>query len=189
MICISSKLPILQVASYQLSDYDTKWLFRSIQGGFSKVGIEDVSIAQEVYLGVLYYLENDCPWTPLKIENLYTKVENLFKRIGFPHMAGQLPRYSPSINISVSEQLEQLDCQIEIALFNSLQKELEVLSSYGAEKVILENIIEAVYTLIPCKKWSKECQLLHDEIFSLQEKFNDLHRRRNYFMPSSENKF
>lgn len=182
MICFSSKLPVLQVGTYQLFDYETSWLLRSIEGGLSSVQIEDQGIAQDIYHGVVYYLENECPWKPLKIEVLYEKMDGLFVKIGFPKVKGQIPMYCPEIRISVLNKLESLDCKIEIALFSALQAELESLVSYGAEKIILDDLIETVHTLIPSKKWSKECQDLHDELFSYQEKFNDPFRRENHFL-------
>ena len=183
MICISSKLPVLQVGTHQLTDYDTSWLLRSIEGGLNTIEVQDKGIAQDIYYGVLHYLENNCPWVPLKIENLYSKVEGLFGKIGFPHAEGKIPRYCPEIHISMVHQLEQLDCKIEIALFSSLQAELESLNQYGVEKVVLEDIIEVVHEMIPAKKWTKECQMLHDELLSYQEKFNDPFRRQNHFAP------
>jgi len=184
MISLSSRLPVLQVGSYQLHDYETSWLLRAIEGGLEKIDIQDRKIAKDIYAGVLHYLENDCPWKPLKIEDLYVKLEKLFLKIGFPHAQGKIPQLSPPVRLSVVKQMHEIDCPIEIALFNALHKEMEILLGYGVEEVILDEVIEAVNILMPSKKWSKECQLLHDEILSIQENFNDPYRRENHFTPN-----
>lgn len=177
MICFSSKLPVLQVGTHQLKDYDTSCLLRAIMSGLREIEIEDETMAQDIYAGVLYYLENDCPWKPLKIESLYERIDKVFHTIGFSQVAGKLPMYAPEVRISVREQLESLDCQIEMMLFQTIQAEIDALKPYGVEKVILEDVIEAVHTLIPSKKWTKQCQALHDELLSLQESYHTPYER------------
>ncbi len=186
MISLTSKLPVLQVGEYQLHGYETSWILASIEGGLKSIGIQDIKIAKDIYEGVLHYLENNCPWKPLKIEDLYKKLEKLFSKIGFPHVKGKIPRISPPINVSVIAQLEKLDCQIELALFNTLQSEMETLLAYGVREVVFDDVIEAVNIIIPSKKWSKDCDLLHDEIIALQEKYNAPVRRVNDFRPKCE---
>lgn len=183
MISLASRLPVLQVGEYQLHGYETSWILTSIEEGLKGIGIQDRKIAKDIYAGVLHYLENNCPWKPLRIEDLYAKLEKLFGKIGFPQVKGKIPRVSPPIHMSVVEQLEKMDCQIELALFNTLQSEMETLLGYGVEKVVFDGVIEAVNMIIPTKKWSKECDLLHDEIIALQEKFNDPYGRESYFTP------
>jgi len=169
MICFTSKLPILQVGSQQIRGYDTDWLHRAIMDGLNNAEIKDVKIAHDIYQGVLYYLQNDCPWSLLKIEDLYQKVQNLLSKVGLDNVRNHLPLYCPEIRISVAEVLTNIDCPMEIALIKSLHDEISNLQQYGAERIILEEIEEAVTTLIPAKRWTKKKQYLHDEIASLSE--------------------
>jgi len=169
MICFASKLPILQVGSQQIRGYDTAWLHRAIIDGLTGAGIEDTKIANDIYQGVLYYLQNDCPWSLLKIEDLYSKVQNLMVKVGLESVKSHIPVYSPEIRISVAEVLGNLQCPIELALIKSLHDEITELKNYGAERIVLEEIHEAVSTLMPAKRWTKKKQFLHDEIASLGE--------------------
>jgi len=169
MICLASRLPILQVGAYQISNYNTDWLLRALRDGLEMAEIPNPEVAQDVYEGVLYYLENDCPWKPLPIEKLYQKVASLLEKVGLGSARDCLPMYSPEIRISVAAKLEKLECHMEIALLKTLAEEVQSLHQYGVERVVFEEIKEAVYSLIPTKRWTKECQILHDEIFSLQE--------------------
>lgn len=180
MICFSSKLPVLQVGTYQLADYDTSWLRRAIEEGLSSADAEDSSIAEDIYLGVLHYLQNDCPWVPLKIETLYDRINKLCDKIGFSHLQGHIPMISPPVRISVVERVEKLNCPMEIALFQMLDQELNALLPYGVEKVRLDEVKEAVLAMIPAKKWNKRCQLLHDEITALELNFNTTYHRRPF---------
>lgn len=172
MICIASKLPILQVGSHQLTNYETDWLLRAIEAALQSVHAENLEVARDIYQGVVHYLENSCPWTPLKIETLYDKVEKLVMKIGFSNLEGQIPMISPPVRISVAETLEEMDCQLEIAIFQTLRKEMASLKSYGVELIVLGDVKEAVTKLIQAKKWTKKCQLLHDEIKAVQEGYN-----------------
>ena len=167
MICLTSKLPILQVGSHQISDYDTDWLHRAIQDGLIQAEIDTPEIANDIYQGVLHYLQNDCPWIPLKIEDLYKKVTKLMGKIGLEKAQSHLPIYYPEIRISVAKILVEIQCPMEIALMKSLQQEITTLKDYGVEQIVLEEIKEAVTTIMPTKRWNKKKQSLHDEIASL----------------------
>jgi len=172
MICLSSKLPVLQVGPYQLKDYDTSWILRSIEDTLACVGLHSSFVSEIVYHGVIQYLENDCPWVPLKIEDLYARIEFLFSKIGFKHLAHAIPRYSPVIRISVAQLLQKVDYQGEDALLKALQAELNTLKGYGVEEVFLDNIADAVHALIPDQDWGKQSQQLHDKIIALQQTYN-----------------
>ncbi len=172
MILIASRLPVLQVGDYQLKNYDTKWLKRAIEVALLRAGMDNTEIAHDVYSGVLHYLENDCPWTALKVEDLYAKVHSLLEKIGLGRAQGHLPMYSPEVEISVVEQLKELDCQIELALFGALRAECETLHGYGVERIVMAEVKEAVSELIAPKRWNKECQRLHDEITSLSDQYS-----------------
>lgn len=124
-------------------------------------------IANDIYQGVLHYLQNDCPWTPLKIEDLYAKIQKLMSKIGLERAQSHLPFYFPEIRISVARILTEIDCPMEIALLTSVNQEISTLVDYGVDKIILEEIEEAVSTLMPTKRWNKKKQLLHDEIAAL----------------------
>ena len=179
MICFSSKLPVLQVGSHQLKNYETEWIFLAIEMALENSDTGNAFVAEHIYGGLLHYLQNECPWTLLKIENLYDKMEALLGKIGFSHLES-LPRLCPAIRISVLKQLEQLDCPIEMVLLQTIQDELGKLAQYGAQEVILDDTVEAINILIPGKKWTKHCQLLHDELVNLQESYNV--KQRDYLL-------
>ena len=172
MICLSSKLPVLQVGAYQLKDYDTSWILKSIEDALACVGLHSSLVSEIVYYGVLQYLENECPWVPLKIEDLYAKIEYLFGKIGFSHLSHAIPRYSPDIKISVAHQLSTLVTQTEHHLLEHLQYELDSLAAYGVQEIILDNIVDAVQSLIPDQDWGEKSQHLYNEIIALQETYN-----------------
>jgi len=179
MICLASKLPILQVGSYQLSNYETTWLKRAISEGLENAEFGNSAIAHDIYTGVLHYLENDCPWTPLKIEVLYDRIYGLLEKIGVAHIQEYIPMVTPPLKVSVLDTLESLDCPMEMTLILALEKNLSGLKKYRVEKVELNMVKEAVNILIPSKKWTKQCQLLHDEITELGEMYNERYFNRN----------
>ena len=169
MICLSSKLPVLQVGAHQLKDYDTKWILKSIEGALDQVEIKSKVVSEVVYFGVLHYLENECPWIPVKIEDLYEKIEFLFTKIGFRHISGSIPRYSPVVRISLAKQLLKLDDLGERPLLLSLEKELEILRAYRVEEIILDDVVEAIRLLRSETEWSEKCQSLYDKFMEIQD--------------------
>ena len=90
-------------------------------------------------------------------------------KVGLESVKSHIPVYSPEIRISVAEVLGNLQCPMELALIKSLYDEITELKNYGAERIVLEEIHEAVSTLMPAKRWTKKKQFLHDEIASLGE--------------------
>lgn len=172
MIALPSKLPLLQVGTHQLSNYDTEWLLEAIQDALREIEIQDLAIAKDIYRGLLYYLENECSWKPLSIEALYAKLDALLGKIGFPKAQGRIPRYLPEVRISVLEQFRPLNCQLELALFSTLRTELDQLRELGVRKVMLEDVIETVDVILPRRRWNKQCHTLHDEIRALESSFN-----------------
>ncbi len=167
MICLASKLPILQVGSHQIADYDTEWLHRALSDGLKKAGMGDEQVAMDLYQGLLHYLQNDCPWSLLKIEDLYLRVQKLLSKVGLQKAKSHLPFYTPDVRISVTQMLDTIECPIELALLQSLNQEITQLKNYGVQRVVLEEIKEAVSSIMPAKRWNKQKQFLHDEIASL----------------------
>jgi len=142
-------------------------LYRAILDGLAQAGMVTPEIANDIYQGVLHYLQNDCPWKPLKIEELYKKIQALMSKIGLESVKAHLPTYYPEVRISVARILIEIECPMEIALIASVNEEISTLKEYGVDKIVLEEIEEAVTTLLPTKRWNKQKQFLHDEIASL----------------------
>lgn len=167
MICLSQKLPILQIGQLQLTDYPTDWIEDSISAALTEADAYQEDIVNHIYLGILHYLQNDCPWTPLRIEALRKRIQQLLNTIGYSHCAASLPDLGPPIRLSVLETLERLDTPIELQLIQNLKATLEDLSAHGVSEVQAHEIEEAVKAIIKPRRWNKACDQLSADIHSL----------------------
>jgi len=142
------------------------WLSEALHEAASNAHISEFPIAQHIREGIAHYLENDCPLTQLPIEDLFSKIRHMLKRIGFDHVAEKLQTVAPPITISLVNVASQIDPGFEIAFFLKLREEVSNLRSHGAAVVSFEDLEQCVLLLKQRKKWTKACTVLENEIVS-----------------------
>lgn len=164
MICIAGNKPVLDVAGYQVTDYPTEWILRSIERAAIRAGFDDFPFSEDIHQGIVHYLENKCPLRMLKLEKLYDRIRHTLKRIGFPTIADEITHSAPPVTVSLTEAAERAENGYELVFYNLLKEELQRLKQAGVHEVIFCCIREAILILRQNSTWSSECDQLEADI-------------------------
>lgn len=164
MICIAGNMPVLQVGYHQISDYDTYWIRRAIQNAAIRAGQPHFSFVDDVYDGIVYYLEHKCSLRLLAIESLFTRIRHTLKRIGCEAIANALEIESPPITISLERAAIDASNGYELAFYQILQSEMISLKKLGAREVFFSEMRESILILKQTNKWDNDCEQLENDI-------------------------
>lgn len=164
MICIAGNMPVLQVGDHQISDYDTYWIRRAIENAAVRACQPHFAFIDDVYDGIVYYLEHKCPLRLLAIESLFTRIRHTLKRIGCEAIANAIEIESPPITISLERAAIDAGNGYELAFYQILQKEMISLKNLGAREVFFSEIRESVLILKQTNDWEHDCVQLEKDI-------------------------
>jgi len=164
MICIAGNMPVLQVGEHQISDYDTYWIRRAIENASIRANQPHFSFVDDVYDGIVYYLENKCPLRLLAIEALYARIRHTLKRIGCEAIANAIEVECPPITISLERAAIDAGNGYELAFYQILQTEMLELKKLGAREVFFSEMRESVLILKQAEQWYDNCDQLESDI-------------------------
>ncbi len=180
MICIAGNMPVIQVGDYQVTNYDTFWIRRAIQGAADRTQHSEFAFVDDVYEGVVYYLENQCSLRLLKLEALYDRIRHMLKRIGCEGIANALQIEAPPVTISLERAAVEAGNGFELAFYQILQKEMRGLKKMGAKEVFFGQVRESIMVLKQSQDWSEGCEQLERDIMLWLKKEGTKPQRLGY---------
>lgn len=178
MISFVRNLPVLQVGSHHVTGYDTLWIRQALSQAAKRAGREQFPFLDEVYEGVVDYLECKCPLRLLKLEDLYLRIEHMLKKIGFEAIAQALNPLAPPITLSLEQAAIKADQGFELAFYNELKKELSQLKQAGVQDVYFSEIRKSVCLLLQTTTWNDSCQKLEEELLHFLAKVGTQPKRQ-----------
>jgi len=164
MICIAGNMPVLQIGEYQVTNYDTYWIRKAIENAAHRADQSHYLFVDEVYDGIVHYLENKCSLRLLPIEELFTRIEYTLKRIGCETIANALRVECPAITISLQRAASDAGSGYELAFYSILFEEMKSLKELGANDIFFNHIRESVLILKQTTEWNDECDQLEQDI-------------------------
>jgi hypothetical protein len=164
MICIAGNMPVLQIGEHQISDYDTYWIRRAIENAAIRANQPHFAFVEDVYDGIVYYLEHKCPLRLLAVESLFMRIRHTLKRIGCEAIANALEVESPPITISLERAAIEAGNGYELAFYQILQSEMLELKKLGAREVFFSEMRESVLILKQTDQWHGDCDQLESDI-------------------------
>lgn len=164
MICIAGNMPVLQVGEHQISDYDTYWIRRAIENAALRANQPYFSFSDDVYDGIVYYLEHKCDLRLLHIEALYMRIRHTLKRIGCEAIANALEIECPPITISLERAAIEAGNGYELAFYQTLQTEMLTLKKLGVREVFFSEMRESILILKQAEQWTDDCDQLEGDI-------------------------
>lgn len=180
MICIVGNMPVLQIGRHQITGYQTRWIKHSITQAAHDAGMEDFAFTDDVYQGIIHYLQNACPLRMLKIETLHERIRHMLRRIGYPSIAQALLPAAPPITISLERAARAAGKGFELAFYHELQQELNELRKSGASEVFFSNIQQGISILKQTDEWNDECIELEADILNWLHKSGTNPERQGY---------
>jgi len=164
MICISGNMPVLQIGEHQVSNYDTHWIRLAIENAAFRANQPYFSFVDDVYDGIVYYLEHKCSLRLLEIEALYMRIRHTLKRIGCEAIANELVMECPPITISLERAAIEAGNGYELAFYQILQSEMLTLKKLGVREVFFSELNESILILKQSKGWQSDCDQLENDI-------------------------
>ncbi|MEO1857873.1 MAG: hypothetical protein ABGY95_11000 [Rubritalea sp.] len=180
MICIVGNLPVLQVGRYQVTGYSTQWIRRAIEQAAVDAQQDGFAFTEDVYEGVIHYLEHKCSLRLLKLEDLYKRLAHMLRRIGYGSIANALVPIAPPITISLERAARDAGDGFELAFFKELQDELHLLKSTGADEVYFSHVEECIHVLKKTDTWNDSCKELEADILDWLAKVGTQPKRQGY---------
>ena len=180
MICIAGHMPVIQVGDYQVTNYDTFWIRRAIQNAANRANHPQFAFVDDVYEGIVYYLENKCPLRLLQLEALFDRIRHTLKRIGCEVIANALKVEAPAVTISLERAAIDAANGFELAFYQILQTEMSNLKKLGAQEVFFGDIKESILVLRQTKEWTEDCAQLENDIMLWLKKAGTKPERQGY---------
>ena len=171
MICLVGKLPVLEIGRHQVAGYDTVWIDRALKRAAESCDRSDFPFINDIRDGVLHYLEHKCPWRLLAIEDLFERMKRMLRRIGCDAIADKLLPLTPPLTVSIARAAREAGNGFELLFFQHLQEEIDDLRKRGAEEFHFTNIRESVQILRGTMRWTRSCEILHQEILAFLQNF------------------
>lgn len=185
MICIVGNLPVLQVGRYQITGYNTQWIRQAIEQAAVRANQAEFAFTEDVYEGVIHYLEHKCTLRLLTLEDLYKRLSHMLSRIGYDSIANALEPIAPPVTISLERAARDAGNGYELAFFHELQTELLNLKATGASDVYFSHVEECVHILKQTETWDEECAELEADIIDWLKKLGTQPQRQGYRIRAS----
>lgn len=147
MICLSGNLPALKIGHHHVVGYKTDWIEEALSRAAAASNRTDCPFIPDIRDGILHYLEKRCSLRVFAIEDLYSRMRAMLRRIGCDDIAQHLCPLAPPITVSLIGPARKAGRGSESDFFRSLGEEIRLLQKSGAESICLCNIDESVTLL------------------------------------------
>ncbi|MFN0129232.1 MAG: hypothetical protein ACKV19_21390 [Verrucomicrobiales bacterium] len=166
MICLASHLPLLRVGRHEVSHYEEHWLEGVLREAAREAGHEGWWPAGDVARGVLQYLRERFEENIITLQDLFQRVSQTLRHIGFPEIASAVRPEPPPLDLCLLELAREAE-GLELGFLPALMRELGELRLTGAARFELVNLRPAVLCLRGESEWTAGCRELEQEIVEL----------------------
>ena len=181
MICLSGNLPALKIGHHHVVGYETDWIEEALNRAASACHRTDCPFIADIRDGILHYLEKRCSLRVFAIEDLYSRMRAMLRKIGCDDIAHHLSPLAPPVTVSLIGPARKAGRGFEADFFRSLGDEIRLLQKAGAEFIHLCDIDESIIFLRGPEASSVSRTQLRREITSFLESY-----QRRYPAPKLE---
>ncbi|MEM7144050.1 MAG: hypothetical protein AAF591_02875 [Verrucomicrobiota bacterium] len=165
MIALPAQMPLLQVGSLEVAEYEKEWLQETIVRAAEQAGHEKWWFAEDVAKSVIIYLQKRFNHNTITLNELFDKVSRTLSKFGFADVANALTPTPPLLRISLAEIARESGPGFELFFFQSLGSKLDELFALDADRIHCADLKRAVKLLAGSpKKWTPACSELKEEI-------------------------
>jgi len=158
MICLAGNLPALQVGNQQVAGYDASWIDEALARAAVACNRQDFPFINDIRDGILHYLENRCPLRVFALEDLFERMRVMLRKIGCHAIADHLTPLAPPVTVSLTGPARDAGNGYELAFFQLLSEEIDLLKLSGVESIRFCHLEECV-TLLTSDKRSRKKRL------------------------------
>jgi len=170
MICLASHLPLLRVGRHDISHYEVHWLEKVLERAARRAGHEGWWPAGDVARGVLQYLQERFEENIITLHDLFQRVSQTLRSIGFPEIASAVRPEPPPLEVCLLELARESE-GLELAFMQRLVRELGEMHATGTPRLELINLRPAVLCVRGEAHWSQGCRELEEEIVDLARRW------------------
>jgi hypothetical protein len=164
VIALIGNRPTIQVGSYQIHDYDTRWIGDALRRAARAADSEQFPFLDEIRRGIEEYLESRCSLRMIPLSRLYDRMRRMLREIGCGLIADKLETLAPPVPLPLDEIARAAGDGFELAFFERLRAEIEGLRHEGVEELHFTGLRDAVRILCRRSGWDAECRCLDEEI-------------------------
>ena len=95
MICLSGNLPALKIGHHHVVGYKTDWIEEALSRAAAASNRTDCPFIADIRDGILHYLEKRCSLRVFAIEDLYSRMRAMLRKIGCDDIAQHLSALAP----------------------------------------------------------------------------------------------
>ena len=164
MVAFKEEYPYLRAESGQLFQFDRRWLREAITRAASEAGYPRWWLTDHVTESIAFYLKlrNDENFVAMK--QLSQTVRYVLKVIGYKEIVPHFSPAPPPVSISLFELAHAAGAGYELAFFDTLARQLELLLKTGVTSVQFTDLHPCVKHLRRTRIWSRACDVLCAEI-------------------------
>lgn len=156
-------MPLLRVGEHEISHYEAHWLEGVLRQAAREAGHEGWWPASDIAKGVLQFLQERFDRNIITLHELFQKIGQTLRSIGFPEVASRVKEEPPPMELSLRDLLH--DCEgLEMLFFTRMTQELRGLRDAGATRLEMTHLREAVLRLSAAPAWNARCAGLEAEI-------------------------
>ncbi len=164
MIALPNDLPLVRLEDGDCLAFERDWLTRSLISAARKAGYKHWWLSEHVAQSVAEYLRNEHDRPVVEAERLEKAVQSVLQVIGYSDIGQYFAVGVPLVRISLADLAREADTGFELAFFHALGVRLRAALDSRAPHFELCELEKCVRILRRRKSWSRECDILRDEI-------------------------
>jgi hypothetical protein len=166
MIAFRDDMPLIRLPNGQSVAFDRDWLARALNLAALRCGYTKWWLAPHVAGSVQVWLRSMEQERVLPVDQLTTAVRSALQVIGYAEVGEKFAAAAPFARISLVELAQEAGACFELGFFGALGRRLQDVLNLGGSYCELHGLELCVKLLQKRKVWSRDCNVLREEIVS-----------------------
>jgi hypothetical protein len=166
MIAFRDDLPLISLPNGHCVAFDRDWLARALNLAALRCGYAKWWLATHVAGSVQVWLKTMEDLRVIPVEQLTRAVRSALQVIGFAEVGERFEASSPFARISLVEIAQEAGDCFELGFFDGLNRRLRDVLKMGGSYCELHGLEPCVKLLQHRRVWSRDCDVLREEIVS-----------------------
>jgi len=164
MIALADGMPLVELENGSTVAFERHWLARVLVRAAAKAGYPKWWLAEHVSESVTGYLALQWPENVVTLEELREAIHAALETVGYAEVGAHLELGVPGVRFSLVPLVFAAGTGYELAFFEHLGRRLQEILERGVTFLEIEGLTPCVKALRSRKIWSRECEVLREEI-------------------------
>jgi hypothetical protein len=177
MIAFRDDLPLIRLPNGQSVAFDRDWLARALNLAALRCGYTKWWLATHVAGSVQVWLKTLGDERILPVDQLTRAVRSALQVIGYAEVGERFEAAAPFARISLVELAQEAGACFELGFFGALGRRLQDILNMGGSYCELHGLENCVKLLQQRRVWSRDCNVLREEIVAYAREQTERVRR------------